>query len=306
MSDIKKQIVQELHRPVRRNFPRRSVKLLSIDDLWQADLIEMIPYSRENKGFRYILAVIDCFSKYAWAVGIKRKTAKDVAEAFKVVLSKRKPSNLQTDHGKEFYNHLFKKLVDSHGINHYSTFSNMKASIIERWNKTLKNMLWKEFSLQGSYKWIDVLSSLVKKYNGTKHRTIGMKPMSVSHANESIVAQNYIKKRNKQTPKFKIGDSVRVSKLKTEFRKGYLPNWSTEIFKIHQVKKTNPCTYILKDMRGDIIAGGFYEQEIQKAKYSDVYLVEKILKRDGNRVFVKWLGLNSSHNSWERLSNVNI
>jgi len=95
-----------------------------------------------------------------------------------------------------------------------------------------------------------------------------------------------------------VGDKVRVSKLKHAFQKGYTPSFSSEIFEITAVKSTIPVTYRLKDYQDQTIEGGFYEQELTSVKYPDVYLIEKVLKRCGNRLFVKWLGFDSSHNSW--------
>lgn len=98
--------------------------------------------------------------------------------------------------------------------------------------------------------------------------------------------------------KFKIGDKVRISKYKHIFEKGYTPNWTTEIFTVSHVKLTNPTTYKLVDYQDHPIEGGFYQEELNKVKYPDTYLVEKVLKRRGDKLFVKWLGFDNSHNSW--------
>jgi hypothetical protein len=98
--------------------------------------------------------------------------------------------------------------------------------------------------------------------------------------------------------RFKVGDSVRVSKFKTIFEKGYTPNWTAEVFKIVKVQKTNPVTYLLEDSRGNSVSGGFYEYELHRVVNPDVYLVEKVLRKRRNEVYVKWLGLDNSHNSW--------
>lgn len=146
----KQLLVNELHKPVRKNFQRRRVLMKGLDDHWQADLVEMIPHANINSGYRYLLVVIDTFSKYAWVKPCKTKNASDVLSAFKSILNMgRVPKNLQTDNGKEFYNKIFKKLIDKFKINHYSTFSVMKASIVERLNRTLKNKMYKMFSLLG-------------------------------------------------------------------------------------------------------------------------------------------------------------
>ncbi|XP_077282309.1 uncharacterized protein LOC143908498 [Temnothorax americanus] len=98
--------------------------------------------------------------------------------------------------------------------------------------------------------------------------------------------------------RFRVDDPVRMSKFKTIFEKGYTPNWTTEIFRIAKIQRTNPVTYLLKDVRGEAIAGGFYEHELLRVFNPDVYLVEKVLRKRGNRAFVKWLRMDSSHNSW--------
>lgn len=293
-------VVEELHKPARRNYPRRHFDIRSKDETWQADLVEMQSFSRENKGYRYLLNVIDTFSKYAWSVPVKNKTGGDVAAAMETVLKKgRKPRNLQVDKGKEFYNATFQNLMTKYNINMYSTYSHMKASICERYNRTLKNAMWKKFSLQGNYKWLDILPSLITAYNNTKHRTIGMKPIEVVNTHQDQVMQRFAyDDQPRKQPKFKVGDKVRVSKSKQVFEKGYTPNWSAEIFTIDRVNKTKPVTYLLKDYTNQPIAGGFYEQELQEVLYPDVYLVEKIIRRRGNQVYVKWLGFDNTHNSW--------
>lgn len=296
------QIVNELHRPARKNFIRRRVKIKGIDDLWQADLVEMIPYARENAGFKYLLTVIDAFSKFAWVVPIKNKSSQLIVAAFHEIFmhSQRIPRNLQTDMGTEFYNKDFKQLMIQNKINHYSTFSSIKAGIVERFNRTLKDRMWKMFSLQGSYKWKNILESLVNEYNNKKHRTIKLAPIDVSKRNEKQILKQVYTVRRKiiHHTKFHIGDYVRISKFKTVFEKGYTPNWSTEIFKVKNINHKFPVTYLLEDYQGNSIAGRFYEQELQKTNQPDSYLVEKVLKRKGSKVYVKWLGFGSSHNSW--------
>jgi len=247
-----------------------------------------------------MLTVIDTFSKFAWVVPLKSKTAKEVTAAMSYIFNQgRLPKNLQTDNGKEFYNNQFSSLMQRHNINHYSTFSTLKASIIERFNRTLKGMMWKQFSLQGNYKWIHLYQDLVDMYNSKKHRTIGIQPREVSQDNEKEILQNKFNHRKVfLRGKFKIGDFVRISKYKHIFSKGYTPNWTTEIFKISKVQNTFPVTYLLEDYQGNHIKGGFYENELQETRFPDIFLVEKVLKTSGNRAFVKWLGFSSQHNSW--------
>lgn len=301
MSVFKRDIILELHKPVRKTFPRRHVIVKGLDDLWQADLAEFTQYARHNRGHKYILVVIDCFSKYLWTKPLKTKTAIEVSGAMRAILQQqqRKPKNIQTDAGKEFYNRQFDDLMKSYGIHHYSTYSTMKAAIVERVIRTVKEKLYREFSMLGKYRWIDILPNVTQKYNDSKHRTIGMKPNQVTFKNEATLLStvyNRVKRVGKRL--FSVGDVVRISKHKGVFEKGHTPNWSHELFKIVKVQITNPVTYLLEDMSGDPILGCFYQYELQKAKHNDVYLVEKELRKKGNRVYVKWLGLDKTHNSW--------
>ena len=312
---VKNEVVGELHRTARRRFKRRKYNLKGVDDLWQADLVDMKAYARFNNNFKHLLTVIDAFSKFAWAVPVKSKKGVDVVDALSTILtsSGRKPINLHTDEGGEFYNAEFRRLMREKGVHHYSTYSVMKASIVERFNRTLKSAMWKKFSLRGSYTWTDILPRLLKDYNGSVHSTIRLKPSEasiLSRRGETELRNRAYKIAPSSThrpPKFSIGDSVRVSKHKTVFAKGYTPNWSTEIFKILKVQPTRPVTYLLEDYEEKPISGCFYEEELQKAAYPDVFLVEKILRRktmsDGARqMFVKWLGFDDSHNSWINIS----
>lgn len=297
----RKQIVEELHKNARKNFKRRRVIVKDINETLQADLVEMLPYAKINKNNKYLLTVIDIFSKYAWAIPVKNKTGKEIAAAMFQILKdlSSPPKNIHTDLGKEFYNVNFKSLMEKYGINHYSTYSTMKASIVERFNRTLKEKMWKQFSLQGTYKWLNILQPIVNKYNDTIHSTIKMRPNQVKKKHTAkLLSTVYANMKIFTGHKFNIGDYVRVSKYKNIFDKGYTPNWSTEIFKIIKVQITNPVTYLLQDYQNEPVKGGFYEYELLKVKNPNTYLVEKIIRRKADKVFVKWLGFDSSHNSW--------
>ena len=162
----RKQIVNELHKPYRHNYPRLKVIVRGIDETWQADLVDMKKYSQVNKGFTFLLTVIDIVSKYAWAIPLKNKEGltlkKSLQDLFK---GSRVPINLQVDKGTEFYNKNVKSLLKQYNIHLYSSYSYLKASIIERFNRTLKSEMWKKFTLNGNNKWIDILDDLMKKYN---------------------------------------------------------------------------------------------------------------------------------------------
>lgn len=298
-------LVNELHRGARRNFARRRTIMMGIEDTLQADLVEMIPYAASNKNMKYILTVINIFSKKAFARALKNKTGLEVTKAMESILdSMGHPiQNLHVDNGKEFYNAPMKRMLRDRNINMYSTFTTKKAAIVERFNRTLKNKMWKQFSYRHSYKWIDILQDLIDEYNSTKHRTIKMKPNEVNKKNErhlmrTVYNSDAIWSEKKKRTKFKLGDLVRMSKYKHVFSKGYTPNWTTEIFKINRILYTKPITYMLTDLDGNEIQGTVYQQELQLARNSKLYLVEKIIRKKGNQVYVKWLGFDDSHNSW--------
>lgn len=311
MTTEKRGLVEEIHRPARKIYPRRSTILNGLSDLYQADLVEMIPYARENNGYKYILTCINCFSKRAFAAPLKNKTSAEVAQKMKdyildKVSSGATPKHMQTDQGVEFYGGPFKKLMKKYAINHYSTYSVIKAAIIERFNRTLKSKMWVEFNVQGSYRWVDILQSLVDKYNKTYHRSIKMRPIDVNHKNETEISLrlNRHKVLSTSTAKFKIGQLVRISKQKNVFGKGYKANWTYEVFKITKVGKTAPRVYYLQDLKGNDIKGCFYEQELLKAIYHDIYLIEKIIKRKGDKVLVKYLGFDNTDNEWLPASSI--
>lgn len=160
--------------------------------------------------------------------------------------------------------------------------------------------MWREFSTNSTYKWLNLIDDLLRRYNNNVHRTIKMKPVDVRREHEEMLLSSaydndkiYVK-----NTKFKVNDHVRVSKYKGVFEKGYTPNWGTEIFKISRVDRQYPEFYHLEDYLGQPILGGFYAHELLKVKHPDGYLVEKVLRRKGKKAYCKFLGLSSAHNSW--------
>jgi hypothetical protein len=295
-----------LHKPIRKKFETRRVYVKGIDDQFQADLVEMREFSKENDGYNYLLTVIDCFSKYAWGKPIRNKTAEEIIKSFDEIFKERKPLKLQTDKGKEFKNKKFQSFLKEHNVIWFSTDSEFKASIVERFNRTLKTKMWKYFTQVGNRKWIDIVGDLVYNYNHTYHTSIKMKPIEGSKKeNETQVYKNLYAKedKTKSVNKFKVGDKVRISKYKSVFDKGYLPNWTTELFTVSKVLITNPVTYKIKDYKNEEVTGIFYEQELVKFDKQDQdYEVEKILKtrtrNNKKEYFVKWVGYPNTMNSW--------
>lgn len=301
VASIKEAVVKELHRPIRINFKRRHYIQKGIGNTLQADLIILTDIKKYNKGFGYLLTVIDIFSKYAFAVPLKTKSGVEVAKAFEKVLEKynKNIKYVHTDKGTEFYNDYFKKLMKNKNIIHYSTTTSVKAAIVERFNRTLRRLLSKHFHMSGNYNFIDHIDKLVDHYNNTKHRKIKMAPNKVRKKHEKTLLNTvYNNIKIKLPTDLKVGDYVRISDITGVFRRGFYPNWSTGIYKIATVKNTNPVTYNLIDFNNKMMKRLFYREELQKTNYPDVYLVSKIVQRKGNRVLVNWLGFDNSYNTW--------
>jgi hypothetical protein len=259
-------LADELHHRVIKSFPKRRVYVNSIDQTWAVDLIDIQQYSKQNKHYKYLLAVIDIFSKYGWLIPLKNKTGLTVSEELKNLFKQRKPMYIWSDKGSEFYNRQVKELFKNNNIKLYSTENEEKSSVVERWIETMKQHMYKYFTANKTFKYYDILDKLVKNYNNTIHSSIKMTPVEASKLkNEITVYKNlYPEKEEKiKKPKFKVGDRVRITKKKGKFEKGYTTRWTKEIFIIVKVLNTNPVTYKINDLKGEEIKGGLYEQELQ-------------------------------------------
>ena len=173
----------------------------------------------------------------------------------------------------------------------YSTHNEGKSVVAERFIRTLKRKIYKYMPSISKNVYIHKLDDIVDEYNNTYHTTIKMKPI------DDNTYINTSKKINYKDPKFKVGDRVRISKYKNIFAKGYMPYWSEEVFVIKKIKNTVPWTYVINDLNGEEILGTFYEKELQKTNQEE-FRIEKVIKRKGNKIYVKWKGYNNSFNSW--------
>ena len=175
----------------------------------------------------------------------------------------------------------------------YSTYNEGKSVVAERFIRTLKSKIYKYMTSISKNVYIDELDYIVYKHNNAYHTTIKMKPIDVK--DNTYISTD--KETNNKDPKFKVGDRVRISKYKNIFANGYTPNWSEEVFVIKKVKNTVPWTYVINDLNGEEIIGTFYEKELQKTNQEE-FRIEKVVKRKGNKIYVKWKGYNNSFNSW--------
>lgn len=313
-----------LHKPARQHFLRNSTYISRLDEQWQADLLFLPDLAKFNDGISCHLIVIDVLSRYGWIEPMKNKTAVETSRGMQSILSRanpRKPEKLQTDDGKEFFNAIFNTLMKKFNIYHFSTKSDMKAALAERFIKTVKEKIYKYLSAKPTNnRYIDVLQDLVTSYNHTYHSSIRMAPASVNKCNSGKVLWNlfhhlWAKDRGNVKEKFAEGDFVRISSRNAPLSKRYKGNWTEEIFQINKVKQSIPLrVYKLVDLKGEPIIGSFYAHELQKARQStkeDLWQVETVLKsrdvfvkrRGKNRLshkeyFVKWHGYPDSFNEW--------
>ena len=141
--------------------------------------------------------------------------------------------------------------------------------------------------------YINKLDDIVNEYNNTYHRTIRMKPVDAKD-NTNIDLEKEVNDKN---PKFKVGDHVRISKYKNIFAKRYMPNWSEKVFIVSKIKNTVPWTYVINDFNGEEISRTFYEKELQNTNQKG-FRIEKVFKKKGDKLYVKWKGYDNSFNSW--------
>ena len=226
-------------KPPRKYYPTNKTDVYYIDDIWSLDILDLKDYGPENnRGYRYVLVIIDNFSKFGWTIPLKNKSAQTIKDSFENILinSKRKPNLIESDRGKEFYNNIFQDFLNKNNIKLYSRNSSYGAVFAERFNRTIRDLLKKIVFEQGDAKWIDILQTITKQYNNRVHSSTKLSPKDASlKKNEGYVYKNLLDKRKKVKPKFQINDLVRTADLKRTFSKGDTTNWSYKLYKITEI-----------------------------------------------------------------------
>ena len=259
----------------KKTFPRRRVIVGAPFHLFMADLIEYPRDKFVNRQYKFILILIDCFTKKIFAAPMKRKTKEWAADAFESIFKKfdQFPTMLVTDGGLEFFNSAVAKVFDSYGIHHYKipTKSKWKASIAERAIRTIKTRLEKYFSVGGKRNWIDVIDQFVSNYNDTPHSSHGYSPnKAVNKPVKEIFKKLYPNNPVSVASRLNIGDRVRKIRDKAEFEKGYTENWSKQIYKISSVRQSNGiCWYKLEDLEGKSLSGIWYYYQLNLVSKND-------------------------------------
>ena len=296
------ELSNELNKPVINKFERKKIIVNHIDEIHSCDLVDMQKYSRVNKGYKYIFTNIDIFSKYAWSFPLKTKTIKEIKSCFQKIFNERKPSYIWSDRESSFFSKEMLQFFKDNNVKIYYTHSDLKAVIIERFNRSLRELMKKEFVKNNNTVWYNILPDLINTYNNRYHQTIKMRPKNVNKLNEKHIKNTvYNYDITNKKPKFKVNDLVRISlKRRALFDKptGNI-KWSEQLYKIYKINKSNVITYQLKDMNNEIIKGQFYTKELQLSKNTTgEYIIEKMLKTNKDKIYVKWRGYDNSFNSW--------
>uniref|UniRef100_A0A1I7ZNI4 Integrase catalytic domain-containing protein n=1 Tax=Steinernema glaseri TaxID=37863 RepID=A0A1I7ZNI4_9BILA len=232
----------------------------------EADLCDFQKLKQANDNYAYALTCVDIWSRKVFAYPLKTKSPVEVQKAFEKMFTEYDftPMVVHSDSGTEFTGKPVQEYFKRHGIFHSKAKNDVKCGIVERFNRTLKERIYKYFTAKATSRWVDVLDDIINSINHSVNRTIGVAPASINIKNfESLASVHYPKGRKRKKPKFKVGDTVRISKAKGVFTKGYLAKFTYEVFEVCQVlKDRQPVMYKIRDFENEVIDGTYYEQEM--------------------------------------------
>ena len=240
-------------KPPKKNYATNKTDVYHIDDIWSLDILDLKDYGpKNNRTYRYVLIIIDNFSKFGWTIPLKNKNAQTIKDSFENILisSKRSPNLIETDRGKKFYNNIFQDFLNKNNIRLYSRNSSYGAVFAGRFNRTIRDLLKKVVFENGDGDWIDVLPTTTKQYNNRIHSSTKLTPIQASlKTNEGFVYKNLLDKRKKVKPKFQINDLVRTADLKKIFSKRDTTNWSYKLYKITEIIEDTIPSYKIDNLK---------------------------------------------------------
>ena len=181
----------ELNKPVINKFERKKVIVNYIDEIHSCDFVDVSKYSKMNKNYKYIFTNTDIFSKYSWSFPLKTKTVKEIKSCFQKIFKERKPSYIWSDQESAFFSKEMQTFFEDHNVKIYYTHSNLKAVVIERFNRSLRELMMKCFVKSNNTVWYNILPELIKAYNNRYHHAIKMKPIDVNKSNEKHIKMIY-------------------------------------------------------------------------------------------------------------------
>ena len=239
-------------KPPKKNYATNKTDVYHNDDIWSLDILDLKDYGPENnRGYRYVLVIIDNFSKFGWTIPLKNKKALTIKDSFENILinSNRKPDLVESDRGKEIYNIIFQDFLNKNDINLYSRNSSYGAVFAERFNRTIRDLLKKPVFEKRDGNWIDILPTITKQYNNRIHSSTKLSPIQASlKKNEGYVYKHLLDKRKKVKPKFQINDLVRTADLKKTFSKSDTTNWSYKFYKITEIVNDTIPSYKINNL----------------------------------------------------------
>lgn len=306
-----------LHYPARRVWHRNKIIVGGPHREAQADLVDLQSFSSNNDGYKYLLNFIDCFTRFAISKPLKSKNQMAVSKAIDEILRSYPVDYLQVDKGREFRNETCKRVTAKNGTFLFFTHnSDVKAALVERFNRTLRQMMFRYFTFKGTHRYIDILPELMKTYNNSIHRSIRMAPANVKESDTNVIFQRlypgfrnerelriYINKQDTSGSKFKVGECVRRKYFITPFDHRFYPNYYDRYYTINKIVKGYPYfKYKLKTYEDKIpVDGSFYEEELEKVKAVEnrIEVLDTRVKRGKKEYLIKYIGYPSSHNEWK-------
>ena len=275
-------VINEIYsKPPKKNYDTNKTNVYHIDNVWSLDIIDLKDYGLENiRGYRYVLVIIENFSKYGWTVPLKNKNAQTIKDSFENILlgSERKSNLIESDRGKDFYNNIFQEFLNKNDIKLYSRNSYLGAVFAERFNKTIRDLLKKPVFEKGDGNWIDILTTITKQYKNRIHSSTKLTTIQASlKKNEGFVYKNLLDKRKKIKQKYEIGNLVRTADLKKMFSKRDTTNWSYRLYKVTEIIIDTFPSYRLSNL---------------PERYNEVLLKKTELSMKENNSVMKKLNLN--------------
>ena len=209
--------------------------------------------------------MIDVFSKRSWVRPLKFKTGVALTKALALLIMMNRPKKLQCDQGTEFFNKKVAKMLEAFDVKLYHSYSDKKASVVERVQRTIRSRLYRAFTHQKNHEWISIIDKLVESYNNSYHRSIKMAPADVKPIHTKKIHQTLYpnKSKFKKRSTFNVRDLVKIVKHQKTFKKEAEHGWTDENFTIKTKLRSKPITYLLQDLSGEDISGSFYSEELQ-------------------------------------------
>jgi hypothetical protein len=306
------------HRAPPRIFPRQKILMSSLDEMWDSDLMDLQKYGRKNNGYRYLAVFIDIFSRYIWVEPMKTKQSDEMLRVIhKVFKQGRKPLYLRTDQGTEYMGKYVQQYLRKKKVHHYTALNPLHANYAERLIRTLKGKLYRFFTANQTFRYIDHLQDIVDSYLNSVHGTTKMRPVDITDKNEQEVyeklylPQQILEEEKPVTYAFEIGDKVHMAMDRTVFHKAYKETYFNEIFQVIRRTRTHPPRYKLSDLLKVELNGSFYTQQLTKVPYdytNDLHRIEKVVRyrtgTNGKEALIRWKGYSRKYDTWLRVKDI--